>query len=125
MPAQDSQGRYIQPEESLAAAQVASAARTTTGNGTAFDTADIDSITGAVAVTASSGTTPTLDVTLQTSADGTVFYSVGSFTQKTTTTAAETKVFTGLGSTSRWAWTIAGTTPSFTFSIVATVDRDD
>lgn len=123
MSAQDSQGRYINPEDSLPGAQIASAARTTTGTGTAFDTSNIDEITAALTVTATSGT-PTLDVSLKTSADGTVFYSVGTFAQKTTTTAAETKVFTGLGATSRWDWTIGGGTPSLTFDIVATVERD-
>jgi hypothetical protein len=123
MATQDEQGRYIQPEDSLAAAQIASAARTTTGTGTAFDTSNIDEITAALTVSAISGT-PTLDVSLKTSADGVVFYSVGTFTQKTAITAAETKVFTGLGNTSRWDWTIGGGTPSLTFAIVATVERD-
>lgn len=123
MPAQDSQGRYVTPEDSDSGAQVASAARTTTGTGTAFDTSNIDEITAALTVSAASGT-PTLDVSLKTSADGVVFYSVGSFAQKTGVTAAETKVFSGLGVLSRWDWTIGGGTPSLTFAIVATVERD-
>lgn len=125
MPAQDDQGRYIAPEETRAGQQVASAARTTTANGTSFDTSDVDEITGAVTVTAASGTNPTLDVILQTTADGTNYYTAGSFTQKTAITAAETKVFTGLGSSSRWRWTIGGTdTPTFTFAVVATFEKE-
>lgn len=120
---QDDRGRYYESEGSRAGQQVASAARTATGNGTAFDSADVDEITGTLAVTAASGTTPTLDVTLETTADGTNYYTVGSFGQKTTT-ATEAKVFTGLGSLSRWKWTIAGDTPSFTFSIAATFERN-
>lgn len=122
---QDDQGRYYESEATRAGQQVASAARTATANGTAFDTADVDEITGTCTVTAASGTNPTLDVILQTTADGTNYYTVGSFTQKTAITAAEAKVFTGLGSLSRWRWIIGGTdTPTFTFAIAATFEKD-
>lgn len=121
---QDSQGRYVASDETLAAGAVASAARTATGTGTAFDTEGADNISGTLTVTAASGTNPTLDVTLETTADGTNYYTVGSFTQKTGTATADAKVFGPVGSLSRWKWTIGGTTPSFTFSISATEDRD-
>lgn len=120
---QDDQGRYYEAESTRSGQQVASAARTATANGTAFDTSDVDEITATLTVTAASGTTPTLDVTLETTADGTNYYTVGSFAQKTTS-ATEAKVFTGLGSLSRWKWTISGTTPSFTFAITSTFERD-
>ena len=123
-PSQDSQGRYIAPGESRTAADVASAARTATANGTAFDTSDLDSIQATLTCTARSGTNPTLDVILQTTVDGTNYDTVGSFDQLTNT-GAEARVFGPLGPTSRWRWTIGGTdTPSFTFSIASTVDRD-
>jgi hypothetical protein len=121
---QDDKGRYVPDAETLSGAAVASAARTATGTGTAFSTAGLDNITGTLTVTAASGDTPTLDVTLETTADGTNYYTAGSFTQKTTTATADSKVFGDLGSSSRWKWTIAGATPSFTFSISATADRD-
>lgn len=122
---QDDKGRFIADEETRAGQQVASAARTATANGTAFDTSDVDEITGACVVTLVSGTNPTLDVVLQTTADGSTYYTVGNFTQKTAITAAETKVFTGLGSLSRWSWTIGGTaTPTFTFAVSATFEKD-
>lgn len=120
---QDDQGRYIPAEETRSGQQVASAARTATANGTAFDTSDVDEITATLAVTAASGTNPTLDVILQTTADGTNFYTAGSFTQATGTTT-EAKVFSGLGSSSRWRWTIGGTTPSFTFSVASTFEKE-
>ena len=121
---QDDQGRYVAPEETRAGQQVASAARTATANGTAFDTSDVDEITATLDVTAASGTDETLDVILQTTADGTNYYTAGSFAQKTAA-AAESKVFTGLGSLSRWRWTIGGTdTPTFTFSVAATFEKD-
>lgn len=121
---QDDQGRYTRSEESRAGMQKASAAVGTTGNGTAFDTTDVDEITGTLDVTAGSGTSPTLDLVLQTTADGTNYYTAGSFAQRNATPATEAKVFTGLGSLSRWQWTIGGSsTPTITFSIVATFER--
>jgi hypothetical protein len=68
-------------------------------------------------VTAASGTTPTLDVKLQTSGDGTTWDDVASFPQQTTTQTGRYKVFGPLGTYVRWVWTIAGTTPSFTFAV--------
>lgn len=120
---QDDQGRYVAAEETRSGQQVASAARTATANGTAFDTTDVDEITATLACTAAAGTNPTLDVILQTTADGTNYYTAGSFTQLVTT-GTEAKVFGNLGSLSRWRWTIGGTdTPSFTFSVSATYER--
>jgi hypothetical protein len=125
MAAQDSQGRYITPSESPSGAQLASAARTTSTNGTAFDTSGYDSISATLVISAASGTNPTLDVVLETTADGTNYYTVLAYPQQTTTNAGVARVFAGLGSLSRWKWTIGGTdTPTFTFAITATADKD-
>lgn len=125
MAAQDSQGRYNAPNESSTAASLASAARTTSTTGTAFDTAGVDAINGTLVVSARSGTNPTLDVVLETTADGTNYYTVLAFPQQTNTQAGVARVFGPLGSLSRWKWTIGGTdTPSFTFAVTGTVDRD-
>lgn len=125
MAAQDSQGRYIAPDEASTATAVASAARTTSSNGTAFDTSGVDAINGTLVITARSGTNPTLDVVLETTADGTNYYTVLAFPQQTNTTTGVARVFGPLGSLSRWKWTIGGTdTPSFTFALSGTVDRD-
>lgn len=120
---QDSQGRYIPDPEASSVGAVASAARTTTGNGTAFDTANIDSVNATLVISAASGTSPTLDLVLQTTADGTNYYTAGSFPQQTTTNTGIARVIGDLGTLSRWQWTIAGTTPSFTFSVATTIDR--
>lgn len=104
---------------------VASAARTASGTGTAFSTADVNEVHGTLTVSAASGTSPTLDVRLETTADGTNYYTVGSWSQITSTATANAKVFGPVGDLSRWAWTIGGTTPSFTFTIDSSVDRDD
>jgi hypothetical protein len=123
---QDERGRTEPADEDLALADLASAARTTSTNSTAFDTTNIDSINGTLIVTVVSGTNPTLDVILQTTADGTNYYTVAAFTQQTDVNTGLAKIFGPLGDTSRWAWTIGGTaTPTFTFSIASTVDRDN
>lgn len=125
MAAQDSQGRYVPPNESSSAASLASATKTATGTGTAFATDQVDSLNATLVVSAASGTTPTLDLTLETTADGTNFYDVASFPQQTTTNAGVARIFGPVGSSCRWKWTIAGTTPSFTFAVTTTVARDD
>jgi hypothetical protein len=69
-----------------------------------------------------SGTNPTFDVKLQTSADGTNYYDVpnASFTQATAV-ATETKVFVGLGLRCRWVITVGGTsTPTAAIGLAAT-----
>lgn len=126
MPSQDSQGRYVPDNETSTAAALASAARTTSTNGSSFSTAGLQSLNATLVITATTGTDETLDVVLQTSADGTNFYDLApAFPQQTATTAGVSRVIDGLGSTSRWKWTIGGTdTPGFTFSISATAERD-
>jgi hypothetical protein len=121
---QDSKGRYVPDKETSTTGAVASAARTATGNGTAFDTDGIDGLNATLVITAASGTTPTMTLNLETTADGTNYYVAGSFPQQTTTNAGISRMIGNLGSLSRWAWTIGGTTPSFTFSVTTTVDRD-
>jgi hypothetical protein len=125
MAGQDSKGRYIPDKDTSSGAAVASAARTTTANGTAFDTTSIDELEATLVITAVTGTNPTMDVTLETSLDGTTFYAVPTaFPQQTATTTGVGRVFDGLSASSRWKWTIGGTaTPTFTFSISATEQR--
>ena len=94
-----------------------SAARTATGTGAAVEVADRGSVRLLLDVTAASGTTPTLDVTIETSYDGsTGWTSLGTFTQKTAV-SSQRKNFGGADRFVRASWTIGGTTPSFTFSV--------
>lgn len=126
MAAQDSQGRYIAPNEASTAASLASAERTETAAGTAFDTSGVDSINATLVVSAASGTNETLDVVLETTADGTNYYTAGTFPQQGATQAGIARIFGDLGALSRWSWTIGGTdTPTFTFAVNVTVDRDN
>lgn len=95
--------------------------RTATANGAAVEVGERSSACLELVVTAGSGTTPTLDVTIETSKDGTgtglgAWRSLGAFAQRTAA-GSERKSFTGLDRFVRAVQTIGGTTPSFTYSI--------
>lgn len=94
-----------------------SAARMATGNGAALGVAK-GTLRLLLDVTAAAGTGPTLDVVIETSFDGaTNWRSLGAFAQKTAA-GSERKSFAGADRFVRARWTIAGTAPSFTFSVV-------
>jgi hypothetical protein len=100
---------------------VASAARTTTGNSGAISAGSRQIALG-LSVTAQSGTTPTLDVSIEWSQDGGTTWFVAqptadAFTQVTTTLINAVRVFVVKAPVYRIVWTIAGTTPSYTFSV--------
>ncbi|MEW6095366.1 MAG: hypothetical protein AB1567_02400 [bacterium] len=93
-----------------------SEARTTSGESQIIP---IDYYTNAqvfLDITAASGTSPTLDVTIEYSPDGSRWFTHTSFSQKTTT-GKDTLRISSLGAYMRIKYTIAGTTPSFTFSV--------
>jgi len=109
----------VQPGPSVPLIEVTSAARTTTGNSGVISVPTGGGMSGLLAVTAASGTTPTLDLTLEESYDnGTTFQQIWAAPRVTgiTTVAIPPMLTAGLR---RWVWTIAGTTPSFTFAITA------
>ena len=98
----------------------ASAARTVTGNsGIITGYAGASTLRVQFDVTAASGTAPTLDVVVQDTLDGTTFNTIGTFTQKTVVAREVINITTPFADRIRVLWTITGTTPSFTFSIVA------
>jgi hypothetical protein len=99
----------------------ASAARTATANGTAVALGDLGTLRLFLDVTAASGTTPTLDVTVETSYDGSTGWraisaSGSAFTQATGVTS-QRRSFVGCDRYVRAVATIGGTSPSFTFSL--------
>lgn len=97
---------------------VASAARTATGNSGALSGWGIAStIRAQLDVTAASGTTPTLDVLIEDTLDGTNWNTVGTFAQKVTTGREVINITAPFSEKIRISWTIAGTTPSFTFAV--------
>lgn len=97
---------------------VASAARTASGDSGALKGwGSAKSVRAQLNVTAAAGTTPTLDVVIEDTVDGTNWNAVGTFAQKVAT-GREVINITGLfGETLRVRWTVAGTTPSFTFAV--------
>lgn len=100
-----------------AATFVASGARVASGNSAAFPTGKGLNLNVLVNVTARSGTTPTLDLSVEWSMDGTNFapgQPADTFTQITATGSA-VKSFAIKAPFFRLVWAIGGTTPSFTF----------
>ncbi len=96
-----------------------SAARTASGSDSAQYVGGGHTVRAFVDVTAASGTTPSMTLTLETSNDGsTGWQTVASFAAKTAV-SSERKVFIGLDKFVRWTWAITGTTPSLTFSCSA------
>jgi hypothetical protein len=99
---------------------LASSARTATASSDALDCSGAHTVRVVLDVTAASGTTPTLDISLQTRRDASdTWRTVGSFTQITDATGDQIKSFSGLDRQVKLLCTIAGTTPSFTFSAAA------
>jgi len=94
----------------------ASTTLTASANSTEVDIGDRGTLCLTLAVTARSGTNPTLDAAVQTSADKSTWRTLGSFTQATAV-GSERKSFAGCDRYARVASTIGGTTPSFTFSV--------
>lgn len=70
-------------------------------------------------VTAASGTSPTLDVVIEDTLDGTNWYVVGTFAQKSAGGRDVINLSTPFTDRLRVRWTVGGTTPSFTFSVLA------
>jgi len=107
-------GEYADIDDVVLAAE---AARTATGNGDAVGLGDRGTLRLLLDVTAASGSSPTLDVTVETSYDSVTWRSLGTFAQKIAV-GTERKSFVGADRYVRATWTIgAVATPSFTFSI--------
>lgn len=86
------------------------------GNGSAVELGDRGTLRLQLDVTDASGETPTLDVEVQTSFDGTNWRALGSFAQRTTE-ASERKSFSGADRFVRVSYTLGGTDPAFSFSV--------
>jgi hypothetical protein len=98
---------------------VTSLARTASGNsGTVADDYG-NTIAAIINVTAVSGTTPTLDIVLEQSSDGGTSWQPIYHARRITTTSTLSIPKMTINGRRRWSWTIAGTTPSFTFSVIA------
>ena len=100
------------------------AARTSTGQTSGIDLKDYDGdVVFLLDSAAGTGTSPTLDVTIEDSADNSSFAAItdAAFTQVTGTASAQ-KLVVNKDSARRYVrvkYTLGGTTPSFTFSVNA------
>jgi hypothetical protein len=75
-------------------------------------------IRGQLNVTAASGTAPTLNVLIEDTIDGGLTYNtIGTFAQKTAAGREVINITTPFSETLRVSWAMAGTNPSFTFSV--------
>lgn len=102
---------------------VAKAAQTVSGNSGWIDVGYVKELVAQLHSDAGTGTTPTLDVKLQTSFDGTDANAVdipsGSFTQ-VVAASNQLKSVSLFHNYIKVVWTIAGTTPSFNFGVYFT-----
>ncbi len=114
MPYQKTNGQLTRNVDvTLASASVVTA----TGTTTAVEIGDKGTLRLLLTTASVTGTSPTLDVAVQTSYDGsTGWTTVASFAQKTTATT-ERKQFTGIDRFVRLSYTVGGTTPSFTVTV--------
>lgn len=98
---------------------VASGARTTSGSGNTIGPLDPNGVaTALVNVTAASGTTPSMVVTLEGSVDGTVFFPLATGAALTAVNKQTLTFNAGaMPAFVRVSWAITGTTPSFTFTV--------
>lgn len=105
-------------ESRTTATVLASAARTTTGQSSAFSVGDGGTLAVLVDVTAVSGTSPSLTVNVEWSNDGATWFQGDPADSFTALTAAgkKAKSFTVKGLNARLNYTISGTGPSFTFA---------
>lgn len=106
---------------------VASSARTaTTANSGAISMEGVEAANILLNVSTATGTSPTLNVTVETSADASLgtnatWYTLTTFTEATGVTNQYLNFNRNLGTDIRLSWTIGGTTPEFEFSAVMDV----
>jgi VCBS repeat-containing protein len=85
-------------------------------NGSAVELGDCATLNLELTNTTHAGTTPTCDITVQGSNDGTNWYSLGTFTQITTTDATQRKAFPAARYV-RGVVDVGGTTPSYALTL--------
>lgn len=95
---------------------LASEARVVSGVGVSVDLGIKSGLTLDLAVSAASGTNPTLDVALETSKDNTTWRTLDAFA-RVTTAGPVARAFAGADRYVRARWTLGGTDPSFTFGL--------
>jgi hypothetical protein len=94
---------------------------TASGNTVSYEISDYDKFVATLDVTAVSGTSPTLDVIIEESADGNLWTTLASFTQKTVVGTEVIRVTNPFHNKLRVKHTVGGTTPSFTAEMKVTL----
>lgn len=105
---------------------VAKAARTANGASAWVDLGDVKELVAQLHSDAGTGTSPTLDVKVQTSIDGTDATAVDvptAFTQVLAVASNQIKSLTLLHRYVKVVWTVGGTAPSFNFGVYLTARR--
>lgn len=103
--------------DAQAVVDIASAAITTTTTSSAVVMTNMQSCSFGVAVTATSGTTPTMDIVVQETIDGTNWTDIYHFERITGNGSWSSPLIPIKGQSIRYVRTVAGTTPSFTMSL--------
>lgn len=102
-------------------------ARIVTGNSGWIDIGDVSGIVAQLHSDAGTGTTPTLNVKLQTSYNGSDTTEIdvpsGAFTQVVAAASAQIVSVTAVHRFVKLVWTITGTTPSFNFGVYITTRK--
>ena len=102
----------------------ASTTQTTSGNSTVTaGYAAARNLVVQLNVTAASGSTPTLNVVVQDTVDGTNWNTIVTFTQAIAAGLQVQRLATPFTDQLRVLWTIGGTTPSFTFAVQVYADN--
>jgi hypothetical protein len=98
---------------------VPSAARTTTGTGTAVQgwSRGGPDQQSRLTITAASGTSPSLTVIVEDSPDNSTWTTRDTYPAQTTTATVTRALPANMAAFQRVRWTISGTSPSFTFSV--------
>lgn len=110
-----------EPTRDVAAIEtpVAAAARTTSGDsGVLSGYWTASQLAVQLSVTAASGTSPTLNAVVEDTLDGANWFVIGTFAQRIAAGQELLRISTPFADRLRIRWTIAGTTPSFTFSVL-------
>lgn len=98
---------------------VPSAARTTSANSGPLNgwSRGDSGAQSRLTITAASGTTPSLTVTIEDSPDGTVWTTRDTYPAQTGAATVTRSLPVGMAPFQRVSWAVTGTTPSFTFSV--------
>jgi hypothetical protein len=91
-------------------------ARTANGNTSTIQAGGAELIRCQLDVTAVSGTTPTLSVTVEDTLDGVNFNTIAAFAQKTAAGREVVNITGAFSESVRVRWVVGGTSPSFTFA---------